>query len=103
MQLPKDKGGMALPDLKDYYCAAQRRLLGYLCDSQYRVRWKEIERGGSVGPPIQALIAHPKLQENLITKDDPWIKSTLKTWHRVVVLINTCLQEKLESNSIGLP
>lgn len=42
---------------------AQTRILGYLCDSQYSARWKEIEQVGSVGPPIKALIADQKLQD----------------------------------------
>lgn len=54
LQLLKDRRGMALPDLKDYDCADQIRILGYLCHSQYRARWKEMEQGGSAGPPIQA-------------------------------------------------
>ena len=53
MQLSKDKGGMALPHLKDYYYAAQKRTWS-ICDLQLRTRWKEIDEGGSVGPPIQA-------------------------------------------------
>ena len=36
MQLSKDKGGMALPNLKDYYYLAQIRTLGYLCDPQFK-------------------------------------------------------------------
>lgn len=55
MQLSKDKGGMALPNLKEYYYAAQIRSL--VCDPQFRARWKEIEEGGSAGPNIQAAVA----------------------------------------------
>ena len=79
MQLPKDKGGMALPNLKDYYYAAQ-----YLCDPQFKARWKEIEEEGSVGPPIQAAMADKKLSDSLTNKNNPWIKTTLKIWHKVV-------------------
>ena len=78
MQLSKDKGGMALPNLKDYYYVAQIRTLGYLCDPQFRARWKEIEEEGSVGPPIQAAVADKKLADNLTNKNNPWIKTTLK-------------------------
>lgn len=51
MQLSKDKGGMALPNVKDSYYAAQIRTLS-ICDLQ--LRWKQTEEGGSVGPPVQA-------------------------------------------------
>ncbi|XP_049891866.1 uncharacterized protein LOC126384694 [Epinephelus moara] len=84
MQLSKDKGGMALPYLKDYYYAAQIRSLVYLCDPQFRARCKEIEEGGSVGPPIQAAMADKKLVDSLTNKNNPRIKTTLKTWHKVV-------------------
>lgn len=84
MQLSKDKGGMALPNLKDYYGAAQIRTLGYLCDSHFRARWKEIEEGGSGGLPIQAVIADKKLVDRLANKNNSWIKLTLKIWHMVV-------------------
>lgn len=84
MQLPKNKGGMALPNLKDYYWAAQIRTLGYLCDLQYRARWKEIEQGGSGGPPFQAAMA-----DSLTNKNNPWIKTTLNIWRKVVRKYNT--------------
>lgn len=51
MQLSKDQGGMALPNVKDSYYAAQIRTLS-ICDLQ--LRWKQTEEGGSVGPPVQA-------------------------------------------------
>lgn len=62
---------MALPNLRDYYYVAQIRNLGYLCDSHFRARWKEIEEGGSVGPPLQAVIADKKLVDNLENKNNP--------------------------------
>lgn len=65
MQLSKDKEGMALPNLEDYYYAAQIRSLVCLCDPQFTARWKEIQEGGSVGPPVQAVIADKKLIDSL--------------------------------------
>lgn len=35
LQLEKDKGGMALPNLKDYYRAAQLRPVVKWCDEDY--------------------------------------------------------------------
>jgi len=43
LQLAKNKGGVALPCLKDYYIAAQLRPLICWCNPKYVARWKEIE------------------------------------------------------------
>ncbi len=38
LQIPKDKGGLALPNLLEYYYATQIRPLVYWCDSDYIAR-----------------------------------------------------------------
>uniref|UniRef100_A0A3P9LA26 Reverse transcriptase domain-containing protein n=1 Tax=Oryzias latipes TaxID=8090 RepID=A0A3P9LA26_ORYLA len=81
MQLSKDKGGMALPTLKDYYYAAQIRPLVGLCDPQFRARWKEIEEGEHTEPPIQTKIADSKLTNN--SDENPWLKISLKIWRKI--------------------
>lgn len=43
IQIPKDKGGIALPNLKEYYLSTQLRPLVCWCDASYVTRWKEIE------------------------------------------------------------
>lgn len=43
LQIPKDKGGLALPNLLEYYYAAQTRPLVYWCDPEYTARWKDID------------------------------------------------------------
>ena len=40
LQLPKNRGGLALPCLKDYYISAQLRILFCWCASDYKARWK---------------------------------------------------------------
>ncbi len=42
-QLPKEKGGIAHPDLKNYFYAAQIRPIFYWCTSSYIAKWKDIE------------------------------------------------------------
>ena len=37
-----------------------------------------------MGPPIQAAMADKKLSDSLTNKNNPWIKTTLKIWHKVV-------------------
>uniref|UniRef100_A0A8C6SP44 Reverse transcriptase domain-containing protein n=1 Tax=Neogobius melanostomus TaxID=47308 RepID=A0A8C6SP44_9GOBI len=89
LQLSKEKGGLSLPCLRDYYHSAQLRPLVCLCDPLFRSRWKDIEERASNGPPIQAMIADDKLQSHLKDPDNPWIKSVFKIWNGV------CKENKL--------
>jgi len=43
LHLRKEKGGMALPNFKLYFQAAQLRPLCLWCDNSYIARWKDIE------------------------------------------------------------
>ena len=60
LQLPKDKGGRALPCLQDYYEAAQLRTLVYWCDPMYEAKWKDLEQG-QIKIPLQALLGNKTL------------------------------------------
>ena len=55
LQLAKDRGGMGLPRLKEYYFAAQLRYLLCWCKPDYTAKWKEIEKEFE-GYPIQDVI-----------------------------------------------
>lgn len=44
LQLRKDKGGMGLPGLKEYYHVAQLRHFVCLCSPTYNAAWKEMEQ-----------------------------------------------------------
>lgn len=44
LQLPKDKGGMALPCVEDYYKAAQLRFLVCWCYPECDTKWKDSEQ-----------------------------------------------------------
>lgn len=84
LQLHKDKGGLALPSLKDYYKAAQIKPLVCLCNPSYTARWKEIECEMTQGVPIQAMVGERRLVGYLEDKDDQWINLALKIWHDVI-------------------
>lgn len=43
LQLPKERGGLSLPSLKDYYIAAQLRPIVCWCNPDYKARWKQID------------------------------------------------------------
>lgn len=61
LQLPREKGGLALPCLKSYYQAAQLKTLWSLCNPAYSARWKDIEcLTSDKQVPIQAIINDKK-------------------------------------------
>uniref|UniRef100_A0A671X3M3 Reverse transcriptase domain-containing protein n=1 Tax=Sparus aurata TaxID=8175 RepID=A0A671X3M3_SPAAU len=43
LRLLEERGGKALPSLRDYYLAAQLRPLVYWCNSSYVAKWKTME------------------------------------------------------------
>lgn len=85
LQLTKRKGGMALPNLKKYFQAAQLRPLLSWCSSAYEARWKDIEAPVSAFP-IQTIIGERKIPENIefASEIDMITTYTLNTWHSVV-------------------
>ena len=84
LQLSKNKGGLALPCLKDYYVSAQLRILFCWCVSDYKARWKEIEENISGTMPIQARIGDKRLIKSLMETGNKWINLSLKTWLNVI-------------------
>lgn len=64
LHLPKEKGGMALPNLKLYFQAAQLRPLCLWCDNSYIARWKDIE---TCAPDynVQTLLGEEGLDDTL--------------------------------------
>lgn len=57
LQLPKDKGGLSLPNLRNYYRAAQMKTLVDICNPSYIAKWKEIECQISSDIPLPSIIA----------------------------------------------
>ena len=43
LQIDRDNGGLAIPNLWEYYYAAQMRYFIYWCSPEYQARWKYIE------------------------------------------------------------
>lgn len=60
MQLLKEKGGISLQCLRDYYYAAQLRPLMCLCSPAISSGWKDVEGTVINGVPIMALLADKK-------------------------------------------
>ncbi|CAJ1058984.1 unnamed protein product [Xyrichtys novacula] len=81
LQLDKENGGLALPDLRGYYYAAQLRYVVYWCSPNYQARWKDIEMSQGQAPPQSRLSGKEYRDlkgENLV------VRGTLEIWYEVV-------------------
>ena len=83
LQLPKEKGGMALPNLKEYYHAAQLRFLVCWCRPGYEAKWKGIELDQGEGR-IQNLLANKISKKRMETELSPITKFTIEIWNDIV-------------------
>ena len=90
LQLRKEKGGMSLPCLQEYYYAAQLRPLVCLCSPIYKAGWKEIENITIKGVPITALLADKNLRNELMVSGDFMSDTLLTVWQDVIKI---CGQE----------
>ena len=55
LQLAKDKGGLSLPNIKNYYQAVQIKTLVNICNPSYKAKWKDTECQISSDVPLQAV------------------------------------------------
>uniref|UniRef100_A0A8C7WYM9 Reverse transcriptase domain-containing protein n=1 Tax=Oryzias sinensis TaxID=183150 RepID=A0A8C7WYM9_9TELE len=83
LQLSKDRGGLALPNLKEYFYAAQLRPLVCWCVPEYEARWKELEIK-SLNIPIQTIIGDTKWTDYDQSNVDLITSFTIKLWEKVV-------------------
>lgn len=87
LKIKKEKGGLSLPNLHDYYFAAQLKTVEQWCDHTYEAGWKELEsKCGNI--PIQALIGDQKLAAARQKELDPPVSFTLLTWFETVKELN---------------
>ncbi len=77
LQIGKDKGGMALPNLKEYFHAAQIRPVICWCDKYYVAKWKMLELLVQ-GREIQSFIGDKEETMNIIEQVDTVTQFTLK-------------------------
>lgn len=96
LQLSKNKGGLSLPNMSNYYKAAQINPLVEMCDSSYTAKWKEIECTIN-GFPLQAAIGNTDLIKDL-KELNPCSDTALKTWSKLVKENKeSCLQNQMDS------
>lgn len=81
LQLPKDKGGVALPCLEDYYRAAQLRSLVCWCDPECDAKWKDLEQN-LISVPLSSILGDKTLQRKYLDESFKWIVTPLNIWHR---------------------
>lgn len=94
MQLPKVKGGMAVPKLQDYFYAAQLRAVFCWCNGKYIARWKDIEMKEQASP-LQVLITDRELFKREETMLGSISKFTLEIWHLVINKYNLQTEAKI--------
>lgn len=93
LTIDKARGGMSLPNLRDYYLAAQIKPVILWCDSGYDAGWKEMERKcGDI--PIQAMIGDRKLATTHQEDLNPLVSFTLSIWFDVIKQLNLSTQIK---------
>lgn len=88
LQLMKEKGGLGLPCLRDYYYAAQVRPLICLCSPIYSAGWKDVEGTIMKDIPIMALLNDKKLQININITEEVLYASLLNSWNKILQICN---------------
>ena len=84
LQLKREAGGLGLPYLYDYYCAAQLRPLVCWCTTSYKARWKDIEMTGSQGIPLASVLGDDRQIRKMKDENNPWVNTSLKIWQETV-------------------
>ncbi|XP_054872348.1 LINE-1 retrotransposable element ORF2 protein isoform X1 [Amphiprion ocellaris] len=79
LQIVKDNGGMALPNLKEYYHSAQLTPIMNWCDENYVSKWKNIEQIIQ-GRKISSILAETELIKNILKQVDKVTCFTLEMW-----------------------
>ena len=76
-----------MPNLEDYYYAAQLRAVISWCDSNYEARWRFIETGGLAGREglqIQTMLGDRELSRTQGKILDAITEFTLDIWNTVI-------------------
>lgn len=83
LHLLKDKGGLSLPNLKNYYWAAQINAIVAWIGNDREAIWTQIEQDSVKGVPLSILPFIDTKSMNKIKIKGEWIKNTLKVWTTV--------------------
>ena len=91
LYLPRDKGGMSLPCLENYYRAAQLQYVVYWCKEDYDAKWKELELN-QLDIPLQPLLGDKTLKTIYSSKLSDLTKIPLNIWFKEIC--NSNLERK---------
>ncbi len=81
LQLPKDAGGLALPNLKYYFWAAHLRPLFTWVTDDESTRWLKMEKYASDQAPLTALpFSDHEFNKNSV---GVWTRFTIQIWSKV--------------------
>lgn len=95
LQLKKEKGNVGLPNLKDYYLAAQLGPFIYLCCPQYNAGCKDIECTSVKGIHLLYVLMDKELQENLMIAQESILYIILDSWKRIIKICHLGNQVKM--------
>ena len=91
LQLPKDKGGLSLPNIEHYYKSALLRYLIYWCNPSYSAKWKNLDLSQS-DITLQTLLGDRNLYSSVKENLNCWTKAPLNIW------FGECRKLKLENH-----
>lgn len=83
LHLAKNKGGLALPNIKLYYWAAQLAAIVTWISGNEEVKWTQIEQGEVKGVQLHALLFTDPKHVKKMKIENEWIKYTIKVWVEV--------------------
>lgn len=81
--LPKFKGGLGMPNLKNYYWAAQLRILVNWINNDLDTGWVKIEQNSIPETPLRSIIFLGKAHWEKIKIRNIWVQNTLNVWDNV--------------------
>ena len=80
LKLGKARGGLALPDLQDYYYASQIQTIRMLLNDDRPIQWRSIELSMCKGlGKLQPFLGKTPKQ----TPNNTWYGNTIKAWNKV--------------------
>lgn len=92
LQLSKERGGLSLPCLEDYYKAAQLKYLVCWCNNEYEARWKEFEFS-QLDIPLPTLLGDKTTRVKYSNELSHWTMVPLNIWFK------ECKNFKLEKQA----
>ena len=91
LQLPKEKGGLSLPNMEHYYKSAELRYLIYWCNPCYNTKWKIVDLS-QLDIPLQTLLGDRNLYSSVKENLNCWTKTPLNIW------LGECRKLKMENH-----